>query len=95
MPPNPGWPSPTIHYCPDANCVFLDSVVDREWKPLGKGAVEAPVRNSMNTPEHLMALDIGVQADEKIPAKSLFLILIIMEASDQIIPGKVEDWKPH
>ncbi len=46
-------------------------------------------------PEHLKALDIGVQTEEEIPAKSLFLVLLIMEASDQVIPGKVENLKPH
>lgn len=49
----------------------------------------------MYTPEDLKALDIGLQTDEEIPAKSLFLVLIIVEASDQVIAGKVENLKPH
>ena len=64
VPPNPRWSFPTIHHRPDANRILLESVLDREWKALGKGAVEGPVRDEMNAPEYLKALDIGVQADD-------------------------------
>jgi hypothetical protein len=58
-------------------------------------AAEVPVREPVNAPEHLKALDIGVQAEEEIPAKSVFLILIIVETCDQVVPGKVQNLKPH
>ena len=95
VPPNPGRPLPTVHHGPDLDSILLNGVVDCEWEPLGKGPVEASVHLPMDATEQLEALDVGVEVDQEIPAQSPLFILIEMEAIDQVVPGEVEDVKPH
>ena len=49
----------------------------------------------MHATENLEALDVGLQVDQEIPAQSPLFVVIEMETLDQVVPGEVEDLKPH
>ena len=93
--PNSGWPLPAIHHGSDPNGLPFDGIVDREGESLGKRPVEAPIYFPMDATEQPEALDVGIQVDQEIIAKSLLFVLIKMEALDQVVPGQVENLEPH
>jgi hypothetical protein len=57
--------------------------------------VEAEIRLPMNATKQPEALDVGVEIGQEITAKSLLFILLEMETLDQVVPGEVENLKPH
>lgn len=57
--------------------------------------MKSPIDLPVNSSENLEALDVRIEVDQEIIAKPLFAFFVKMVSLDQVVPGNVENLKPH